>query len=934
MTIILMLLLFRLLIWYSVITALIRCPSSLQDLTDDYPRVCKPYLSVRSHVAPYLEPYYNTYAAHYVDTARPYVEKLEKQVYTPVVGFSKHSYKAYGAPGVNQARAYGQTQWVKTVKPQIDIAQSYAKKHYNSALAPHIGKATAIIGPYYETGQKNMVETYNTHLLPAYTKSRPYADKAYALGHKVAIDTGLPYLQKIWRFAVVFIDRTLWPKLRVLYGKNVEPQLVRIGERLGRYRDGRKLKAAVDDVHNTSETSSLSSSLSSVASSVASAYATGQPDQSTTATSEAATPSLTAEQEAEQVQDKIGNDLRNWQEKFAKAAERGTEDLQERVKEITDRQVKAQVQGVGEALVIQLEESSNSEIAKLKRTIIKIVKSVPKQPSNGDIEPAEEELAKAIRSAGSAVKNKAQALRLWKQNYDEETRSLVNAASESTLDVIDNIRDLGLQEIGMRWAWMEGVTYKDWSKYHDMKKTFAEWRSEVETVAKDHKGVKMAQEAGDDVESRGMGTAEDTAKELSRLKEVGRWKIQTGDASEDFSTKYVPARAAAAGQKVMEKINSASEGIVGTSQGSMESVASQASQAVADAAAGISSQVIGTQPGMVEQAATRISAAVGGTSQSVHESVASVASEKATQATSKMVEAASAASEKASDVTSNAAEMASGVTSRVSEMASDAASQASEMASEASSVASEKVDGFKLKFVSTSAKVSAAVAGTQQPIGDSIISVAISKASEAIIGTEQPMTESMVSAASKKLDQAKSVASEQVIGTPAPIHESLASEVSRSLHSAASAISEVIPGSSTPLTESISSAASSVSSSASSVASKASKKVFAGAMAQRVEVREPILDDVINDDETYSEKMQSMISQAGDKYADITRAVSDALLQPTSTQGSVESITSIASEQYSSALAAASSVLYGAEQGTGEGVMGVASGKYAEAVAA
>jgi hypothetical protein len=45
-----------------------------------------------------------------------------------------------------------------------------------------------------------------------------------------------------------FFERRIFPRIRLLYGENVEPQLVRIGERLGRYRDGRKLKAAVDDV--------------------------------------------------------------------------------------------------------------------------------------------------------------------------------------------------------------------------------------------------------------------------------------------------------------------------------------------------------------------------------------------------------------------------------------------------------------------------------------------------------------------------------------------------------------------------------------------------------------------------------------------------------------------------------------------------------------
>ncbi len=47
---------------------------------------------------------------------------------------------------------------------------------------------------------------------------------------------------------VAFFDRTLWPSMRILYGENVEPQLVRISERLGRYRDGKKVKAAADAV--------------------------------------------------------------------------------------------------------------------------------------------------------------------------------------------------------------------------------------------------------------------------------------------------------------------------------------------------------------------------------------------------------------------------------------------------------------------------------------------------------------------------------------------------------------------------------------------------------------------------------------------------------------------------------------------------------------
>jgi hypothetical protein len=59
-----------------------------------------------------------------------------------------------------------------------------------------------------------------------------------------------------------------------------------------------------------------------------------------------------------------------------------------------------------------------------------------------------------------------------------------------------------------------------------------------------------------------------------------------------------------------------------------------------------------------------------------------------------------------------------------------------------------------------------------------------------------------------------------------------------------------------------------------------------------------------------------------------------ALLGPSSTQGSVESASSIASEQYAKALAAASSVLYGTEQPAVESATSVAAQKYDQAVTA
>ena len=621
--------------------------------------------------------------------------------------------------------------------------------------------------------------------------------------------------------------------------------------------------------HSSPDSISLSSSIISASSSISSsAQSAGSAVLTETSTSSIESPSSspTPDEEALRVRKQIADDLKTWQEKFAKAASKGTEELDGRVKEITDRQIETQVNGVGEALVVQLEETTNGEYVKLRKSINKIVKSIPEGPSEKDIEKAQEEVAKAVRSSGQAVKSKAQVLRSWKLRFDNETEALVLAASDSTLEIIDSIRDLGLQKVGLRWAEIEGVTYDDWTNYHAVKKTFDKWRNEVEAVAKDHPGLLNAWSAAENTEEKGMEIAEDAAKELTRLKEVAVWKIQTADHSDDFSTKIMPAKVALAGQKVILGVSSISDSLVGSPTGEAESMIAQATEAVLGVVSDASSQVIGTQAGFAEQAASKASEAVRGSLAPVQEVIAS------------------SLSAKAGDVSNY---------------------------------------------------ISEALFSSSTPLKETISS-ATAKISEAMIGTPQPKAENVVSAASKKVNEAARVASEVIIGTPAPAYMSIASEVSQSVLSVSSAISDAISPSSAPLSETAASVASSVSASASSAASQASKKVFGGAMAQEVKERIPILDDFVNEDEdsTYSEQIQSIISQAGNSYADVTKAVAEALGLSTQTQGYIESATSIASDKYSSAFAAASKAIYGTQQGTGETVSSALSSRYSDGVAA
>lgn len=183
----------------------------------------------------------------------------------------------------------------------------------------------------------------------------------------------------------------------------------------------------------------------------------------------------------------------------------------------------------------------------------------------------------------------------------------------------------------------------------------------------------------------------------------------------------------------------------------------------------------------------------------------------------------------------------------------------------------------------------------------------------------------------KAAQQVSSQASEAIQGSSTPLVESVSSSVSEAVSDAASSVSGAILGSSTPITESIASTA--------SVAYESPRKVFGGANAQVLaEAREVVFDEPLVDDEedvpTYSDKVQNIVADAGDRAAELSRAVSEALLGVTTTQGTVESATSLANEQYQRALAAASSVLYGTQQPAVESATSVASERFAQAVTA
>lgn len=253
----------------------------------------------------------------------------------------------------------------------------------------------------------------------------------------------------------------------------------------------------------------------------------------------------------------VAQDLKDWQEKYAQAADEGAIEIDERVDEISKRMISRQVNTMGKSLVETLQKAIDTELTTLKADINSIIGQV--KAGSETPESAEEQITSAVRRAGLEIKEKSQDVRDWSDNYEKELQATVLKAAENHFNILNNIRDLALQKIGMKWAWMDGVTYKDWKKYHLLKDRFNEWETDLKDLITNHPGLQDAEDAGRAIENQAMNLAQTAVKELGSLKQVSGWKLVTHDDSDEFDPDVTRSAAEAALKAASEAESSQSE---------------------------------------------------------------------------------------------------------------------------------------------------------------------------------------------------------------------------------------------------------------------------------------------------------------------------------------------------------------------------------------
>ncbi|KAH7170116.1 hypothetical protein EDB81DRAFT_153153 [Dactylonectria macrodidyma] len=569
----------RLATWAAILTILFRCPSSQENCDENSPFICGPYYQVKNAVSPHLQPYYDEYAAPYVETARPYYDTVDSKIWKPTRAYAIR----YGAPWVEKAQEHAWAQWQKNGQPQLAKYQGLAQEKYDESVAPYVGQATDTVGPYYDIARTNALQLYYEFVLPGYKFVHPYFIKGYDATAEFTTNTALPTAYWTWNKSYAFLDAKIWPHLRVVYTENVEPQLVRIGERLGRFKARDKVKVLQDSVPPSYVSESVPSSFIKPApqSSTSPQATSERPAASQSLKPEATTEtSLEVESELEtegdyinpvqpperdenetekrrKAREMVTQDLETWQNKFAAQADDGATDMEERVDEIAKRMIEQNAKITGKQLFDELESTIDLELQELKSKISSLVEVADERPDS-----IQGQVLAAVRSAAVAIKKRALAIRQWRETYDKDLQNTVIAVADVHFQILDETRNLALQQIGMRWAWTDGVTYKDWAKYHELKATLSEWTEQLKQLIVTHPALLEAQDASAQVEDEGMEIASTAAKELARLKEVARWKIAARDATDNFDSDDMKAAAEAAAAAEIEQ--AATEGVAET----------------------------------------------------------------------------------------------------------------------------------------------------------------------------------------------------------------------------------------------------------------------------------------------------------------------------------------------------------------------------------
>ncbi|KAF3158647.1 hypothetical protein TWF751_001366 [Orbilia oligospora] len=452
----------------------------------------------------YIEPYYDEYLASYVNKAAPYIISANEQYIRPARVYAVEQFEKTGRPLLVKAKDAA----VATLSP-------YAQRAYDAYLAEFVATGREAYDAYAPTVEKYGKQGYDYAIEKAY----PY----YLIS--------LPYLEKAWEQGIetagwAGVEGKGWISRR--WGIHVEPQLWRIQERLGlKGLRGTRVQDGPTPPHRGNPNASDTAPENILEESYEDIDAKETPQANAQgATGEEKEKKKSSAEQIEAARPQVEADLESWGAKFEEAGVKASADVVSQLDELCGKVMKEHGT-LSTEILTDLEARIEKEYRDFEQGLGTLLDS-----------PAETKYIMVgydglvgrtmqnLKEKQTQIKGRTQELLM--DTY-QTTAKIVDAA----LAEMDSAHDIGMQELGMKWAWMEGVTYKDWAKYHDLKKAFGSLKTKVIRSGQGHKGLREVTDYAKSIDDAAADVLKVARVEVGKLEKLGRQRLVKACAERD-----------------------------------------------------------------------------------------------------------------------------------------------------------------------------------------------------------------------------------------------------------------------------------------------------------------------------------------------------------------------------------------------------------------
>ncbi|KAK9246713.1 hypothetical protein V1506DRAFT_456525 [Lipomyces tetrasporus] len=414
----------------------------------------------------------------------------------PLTPFYDKSIAPYAEPALERI----QMGYATYAEPVVERAASVAKSQYNLYAAPYVTKVEGAIMNQYDDKARPHVEkvvgmarvVYEDKLVPLWKSSQPYISKAQQRANLAAVHSKYvirqqvgPVVEKMmtrgceltevsWAKVVKFYNDVIVVNALQLYFDHVEPAVLRVRDRIFSKVVGDNEDAGDWDDEETdeegeaeSEEDDIESVITSTITRTVSRIATGAITSAYPADAGKQTPEITPpaepiDPEVAEHQLEIEKDIILWTSKFRTAGKNAVSTF--------SMDLDALFQSAQESL----SKSAEHNLLRAQNDMESIIDAAD---------------ASQLSVITTILAAKADVVRRHATEAANAVLKDAESIRSSTLDIFKTVTDVGLQELGRKWAFMEGITWQDWKEYRTLKSMADDFAQVIVEIPIDDKVV-------------------------------------------------------------------------------------------------------------------------------------------------------------------------------------------------------------------------------------------------------------------------------------------------------------------------------------------------------------------------------------------------------------------------------------------------------------